>query len=554
MAGLVPSAFICIVASPHFTGRWFEAAEAACEYGQQIEARGRDAYIALGAHGKRLDTGRGKASNIVGIGGAWADVDIRHPEAHKKQNLVASVDEAEGLIASAFPKPSILIHSGHGLQAYWLFAEPWMWALDDDEERAKAAAFVSDWTDTLRAKAKACGVDVDATKDLARIFRLPGTTNFKAEPVPVTVLWPFDLSTEVVRYALAKLREFIPEPSEPLLVAPPASSRETRKIVASDNGRAVDPDLSAKIQIACEVDPKFRKTWHRQRTDMQDQSASAYDLAILNALVGSGGWSDEDGIEACRMWRRLHGEDATKLDRQKYVADTLDLVRTRREDGPPPSEAYALISQMTGVQVTAIERSSPGVPVRVRIHVLDSGGEPVVLVFPDSVTLYRSSTAFGDACLWQARVPAKRLKGKAWGDVVTLMARAADTLDVGSEGSEDGETMRWLITYRANQLTTVVHDLGSAPQNGPFVHEGRFYFTSNDVGRVLRITDVRITDRALCQRLKAIGCVRKAIHVQTLGDRRTTRSVWSLADLALIGSPLEVGSGSSERSEDGITG
>lgn len=536
MAGLVPSAFICIVASPHFTGRWFEAAEAACEYGREVESRGRDAYVALGAHGKRLRSGRGKADNITGIGGVWVDIDVRH-ECHKKQNLPESIDEARALIADVFPEPSVVIDSGHGLHAYWLFTEPWTWGVDDEQERARAAAFVSDWTGTLRDAAKKRGLDVDATHDLARIFRLPGTTNFKGEPVPVTVLSPAVLGEHVTRYPLAKLREFIAEPSSPLLVPPPASSRETRKIVSSDNGRAADPDLSAKIQIACEVDAKFRKTWHRQRDDMQDQSASAYDLAILNALVGSGGWSDEDGVEACRMWRRLHGEDAGKLDRRKYVADTLNIVRTRWEGGPPPSEAYTLISQMTGVQVTAIERSSPGVPVRVRIHVLDANGEPVVLVFPDSVALYRSCTAFGDACLWQARVPAKRLKGKAWSDVVTLMARAAATLDVGSEGSEDGETIRWLITYRANQLTTVVDEILEAPLKGPFVHESGFYFTSNDVGRALRIADVRITDRALCQRLKAVGCVRKTIHVKSLGDRRTTRSVWSIADLSLIGSP-----------------
>lgn len=530
MAGLVPSAFICIVASPHFTGRWFEAAEEACAYGREIEAQGNDAYIALGAHGKKLDRGRGKASNIVGIGGVWADVDIHHPTAHKKENLVRSVEEADALVESVFPKPSIAIHSGHGMQYYWLFDKPWQWEPDDTQERARAAAFVSDWTDTLRDAAKARGVDVDATKDLARIFRLPGTTNFKGDPVPVAVNSPAKMGARLSRYTVVTLRERAPEREK--------SKRQTRKIPVGDNGRpatdrVIDSEIATKIQIACEVDTKFAQTWLRKR-DFQDQSASSYDLAILNALVATGGWSEADGIEACRAWRALHGEDVSKLDRGDYVERTLARMRVRTGAGLERNEIYDQLEQQTGVKITAIERCFPGVPVKIRIHVVDADGEPLVMIFPDSLTLNRNAVAWLDACVWQARVAPRKLKGKAWDDVVMLMSRAAVTLDTGQENTEDGETMGWLRAFRSNQNPLDVTEWRESPDRGCFVFEERFFFTVGDLARTVRIAGARITDRGLCQRLRAVGCTRKTCNVKTIHDKRTTRSVWSMDDSYLI--------------------
>ena len=530
-AGIVPSAYIAIVAAPSFTARWFDDAESASAYGQQQAEAGHDTYVALGAHGKRLSRGRGKATNIVGIGGVWADVDIVHPTAHKKDNLVKSVAEADALVESVFPKPSIAIHSGHGMQYYWLFKEPWTWEIGDDEERQRAAAFVSDWTDTLRDAAKARGVDVDATKDLARIFRLPGTTNFKSDPVPVNVLRPAKLTARFTRYEIEKLRARL-KPREP-------SKRQTTKLpVVGDNGRpatdrVIDPEIAAKIQIVCEVDPKFRKTWLRKR-DFQDQSASSYDLAILNALVATGGWLEADGIEACRLWRALHDEDVSKLDRGDYVERTLARMRVKTGAGLGHNEIYEQLEQQTGVKITAVERLFPGAPVKVRIHVIDADGEPLVLVFPDSQILNRNAVAWLDACVWQARVAPRKLKGKAWDDVVMLMSRAAVTLDTGHENSEDGETLRWLVVFRSGQNPVDVHELRAAPERGSFVHEARFFFSAGDLGRTIRVTGTRITDRGLCQRLRAIGCTRKIINVQALHDKRTTRSVWSTTDSRLV--------------------
>ncbi len=532
-AGIVPSAYIAIVAAPSFAARWFDDAETASAYGQQQADDGRDTYIALGAHGKRLSSGRGKAKNIVGIGGVWADVDIAHPDlaVHKKQNLVKNVAEADALVESVFPKPSIAIHSGHGMQYYWLFKEPWTWELGDDEERAKAATFVSDWTDTLRDAAKARGVDVDATKDLARIFRLPGTTNFKSDPVPVKISKPVKLNARLTHHGIEDLRTRL-KPREP------KSTRATKKIpVVGDNGkltdRVIDPEISAKIQIVCEVDPKFASTWLRKR-NFQDQSASSYDLAILNVLVATGGWSEADGIEACRAWRALHGEDVGKLDRGDYVERTLARMRVKTGAGLERNEIYEQLEQQTGVKITAVERCFPGVPVKIRVHVVDSEGEPLVLIFPDSAILNRNAVAWLDACVWQARVAPRKLKGKAWDDVVMLMARAAATLDTGQENSEDGETLGWLRAFRSNQNPVDVIDWRESPDRGCFVFEERFFFTVGDLARAVRIGGARITDRGLCQRLRAVGCTRKTCNVKTIHDKRTSRSVWSMNDSHLI--------------------
>jgi hypothetical protein len=80
----------------------------------------------------------------------------------------------------------VVIHSGHGLQAYWLFRE--LWTLPRPADREQAKALCQRLQQAIQAVARAQHWHVDSTFDLARVFRLPGTYNRKAAPVPVTCL------------------------------------------------------------------------------------------------------------------------------------------------------------------------------------------------------------------------------------------------------------------------------------------------------------------------------------------------------------------------------
>ena len=98
------------------------------------------------------------------------DIDIRS-EAHKSDNLAANFDEAKSFLPFA---PSILINTGHGVQAYYIWATP-LAITDDNREEIKRRNNLL--IEIIRAKAN--GKTIDGVGDLPRIFRTPGTFNYK---------------------------------------------------------------------------------------------------------------------------------------------------------------------------------------------------------------------------------------------------------------------------------------------------------------------------------------------------------------------------------------
>ena len=109
---------------------------------------------------------RVKADETSGLLGLVADVDFCHEAHTKADQLPPTPEEAQAVIDSMGLKPSILVHSGHGLQAWWLFREPWMF--DSAQERQQAQQLSRDWGATLKQR-----VRIEATPWTARLI-LPG--------------------------------------------------------------------------------------------------------------------------------------------------------------------------------------------------------------------------------------------------------------------------------------------------------------------------------------------------------------------------------------------
>jgi putative DNA primase/helicase len=173
-------------------------------------------YVGLGLsphdYGPAL---RCEAERVMGIPGLWVDLDVEGP-GHKPaahERLLPSKDAARDLLYSLPLAPSLVVDSGHGLQAYWLFKE--LWLFDDDTERQQAAGLVDAWQATIRVKAN--GYKVDSIGDLARVLRIPGTVNHKpgCDPLPVLITDEND-----TRYN--------PSEFEPFLVTPPSTATPSR--------------------------------------------------------------------------------------------------------------------------------------------------------------------------------------------------------------------------------------------------------------------------------------------------------------------------------------
>lgn len=164
-----------------------------------------DIYLGVGAaeqnHGS---TQRAKAEQVGWLPGLWLDLDYRGA-AHKSENLPPDQESCLELLRQCELDPTIIVHSGYGIQAYWCFEAPWR--LDSAAARRSASELSQSWQSHLQAMAAAKGWKVDATHDLARVMRLPGTQNHKGDsPVPCRVL-----THTGPRHTAAAFREAISE-------------------------------------------------------------------------------------------------------------------------------------------------------------------------------------------------------------------------------------------------------------------------------------------------------------------------------------------------------
>ncbi len=143
------------------------------------------------------------------------------------RNLPPDVQAARALLPPQL-EPSIVVHSGHGLHAYYLLREEW--TLETDAERAQAAQLVRRLQGAVRRNAAARGWHLDAVSDLARVLRLPGTWNFKTPDAPA-LCQVIEASDPVQRYNVSDFDD-LPDaadgPAGPISGAPRATGFERR--------------------------------------------------------------------------------------------------------------------------------------------------------------------------------------------------------------------------------------------------------------------------------------------------------------------------------------
>jgi hypothetical protein len=130
---------------------------------------------------RKLPAGkRGGAGDCLTLPAMWLDIDIAST-VHAADDLPPDMDAALELLADFPIPPTAVINSGHGLQAWWKLTEP----IDAD---LQATAILADWGTTWAEIGRRRGWHVDNVFDIARVMRLPGTLNRKADPVPVSII------------------------------------------------------------------------------------------------------------------------------------------------------------------------------------------------------------------------------------------------------------------------------------------------------------------------------------------------------------------------------
>lgn len=288
---------------PDKRSHWFHDVAKAAEFAATIGAQ-KDVYVGVGCSKEQYGPARRcKSEEITGLCGIGTDLDLLS-EAHQKA-LPAAIPDALKILPVGLP-PSILVSTGNGVHAWWLFKEPLIF--DGDEERHAAARLLTRWHGLLARNAAAHGWSYDKLSDLARILRIPGTRNLKdpANPKDVAVL-----SATGHRYNLSDFEEIL---ADDAVLDGPAQDGGTLpadwKLQFDNKPLAVN--LAARVSQDrldgwMREDMRFRNTWLRQRHDLEDQSQSGYDLALACFGVQAG-LLEQDIVTLIIHHRSQHGK------------------------------------------------------------------------------------------------------------------------------------------------------------------------------------------------------------------------------------------------------
>ncbi len=107
----------------------------------------------------------------------YVDLDYFDPFAHKKQALPPDKDAVLNMVAKTFLKPSMIVHSGRGIHAYWILDN----AIKIPEELPadEVKGINKSIHDLFAFESQRNQWKIDSVFDIVRILRIPGTINRK---------------------------------------------------------------------------------------------------------------------------------------------------------------------------------------------------------------------------------------------------------------------------------------------------------------------------------------------------------------------------------------
>ena len=237
--------------------------------------------------------GRGERDDVAAINCLFAEFDC----SDGKEAAAATMAALLRAVHKLTPPPTFVVNSGGGFHCYWLLNDPLLLARPEDVQRAQAVQ---------RAWVRLVGGEQDAT-DLARVLRVPGTSNVKpfrdnGAPREVRIaltrwdaLYEFEHLASLVELQEHDYRGF-EAPDHPNHEAgqdeppPPAIAPLMAQLEQElrHHGPGVDYHAYARAGLDAEVEKVRHKT-----TDRNNQlNASAYTMGRKVAR----GWIDEQTV------------------------------------------------------------------------------------------------------------------------------------------------------------------------------------------------------------------------------------------------------------------
>ncbi len=466
---------------------------------------------------------RGFASTATVVPGVWLDVDYAG-EQHAKSDLPPDADAARKLVSSLPIAPTLTVATGGGLHAYWLFHEPF--EIHNDEDRAEIAAIVYGWNQMLREIAARSGWGVDSTFDLVRVLRPVGTISAKYGRL---VTAPGELGPRCNHIDFDNYAE-----------APRARpSVEVRAALEAKGAidESVQPPFD-QLLLMIDLEPKFKATWERQRTDLPSQSE--YDLSLAT-MVAHAGWSDEDIVALVVAHRAKHNEN-TKTDRLDYYASLV----AKSKEGLASQEAHEsltnrLMSVDQGVNSISDEREGMledlsaliGLPVRTIVrYVADPPSYRLVFddqtIFLPNVDTIISSSKFRSAVAACCGHLLGRFKGQRWDPIAQTILRCCEDQDLGADSSDHGVVGEWLVGYLTTCPPIDDREVAVASRTPLRAADGVAIFADTLAGWLTTFRGERIGRRELAVKLRSAGCEPWSFAYRRDDGSRSTSRAWKI--------------------------
>ncbi len=513
--------------------RWYKKAEDIKI--KDLQKNNIDVYIGVGTSPQ--DFGPNKrcpADQISGIPAFWADIDIQS-EHHQKLNLPKNIEDAKTIFGD-FP-PTFIINSGHGLHCWWQFQE--FWNFEDSEDRETAMIMAKAFQKRLFERAKNHGWTLDATHDLSRVLRIPGTFNYKdrTQPLKVEIIecnelfYEPDILTDGYEIGMALVET--------------KDDKDTNFKIRS----GAEPPW--KIQFLIENSMDFKRTWEHKRKDFHDSSQSAYDYSLTQQFMKAG-WSDQEIIDALVFNRLKYAEKhKDKIRRTDYykrllencreaigeyitiknaASESKNIVRkldqTEKDSNIPKKEknkiekeskdeGLVLLTQMLGFKINEIKKYEVDTP-------------SYKIITPTGAAEFESAAELLSQSKFRARIYEtvdklpNKLKGPDWDKATNLMARIATKERMGDEVSNEGFVKSMLLKYLEQSDDGNYEKDEALEEDLPFVENGQLNLSLTEVRSFINnTTGIKFTLKKLGIIFRTLGGKDKRMRI-----RHTCKNRW----------------------------
>lgn len=223
---------------------------------------------------------RVEVNEISAVNALYGDVDAKDFGGDKG----AARDRIDEFGEYGIPTPSVLVDSGGGYYPFWLLREPFI--LDTPEKRDRARRLQDRWIKLIDADG--------SVSDLARVLRLPGTTNFKYETAPVCQFVYADFER---LYTFEELEALLPPET-------PQDAPQPRQRAAAPSSDHLRRWVDERIDIACN---------HIVSAPKGTGSDERYDMGRLaGGVVHAGVYTEQEIIDMLLPYALKRSTDSPK--------------------------------------------------------------------------------------------------------------------------------------------------------------------------------------------------------------------------------------------------